>query len=1373
MAVTTLRALPRQRRERGLTPVETAVSVAALALIFGVLFVFFHKSSGPKGSPISPTGDTEAQVGLWLPTDMHGLDPESASIDVRPTTRATNCGGRLLGTRVLHLAWSETATARFTIDYVVSRSAGVDSLVRHACVDSTSSALVLGRDVDTGSAVVPGGALATRDGATVTLRVAVKAPDGKRSSFEVSGDERSDTTTTTTVTPRTTPRPTTTAARTIAATRTTGPTATSASAADCVIAPGGVQTSPASVGRTTSGALVPALTVRVQTKGPCRLLTANFTGVNGASPGVTAIVLAPVVPPSTPDAEEWAATVDPKSDAWATGAYRVTILNSGRAITDAPTGTFTVTRPCTVGSFAVSRPMVLVENGGLADAVGVTASNIDAMCGALSVSIRPVDGVAKAPVSALTLTGTSTRTASLVAGMTGWSTGVYRLTLLEGGEALKPEIAVNLAVGNGAACRVEAIRVTPTRVSQAAGDGPALPLAAAVTVSVTPASPSSCGSLTATIDGPSPGVRTLILKGDTATVAAGAQPWAVGTYAVALSSASPIVGPTTASFRVTGVCTVTGVSANPATVGTSRSRLASAVAFAVTTTGTCGKVAVVVGGTSPAVTGVALKANGANGANAWAGAIGTSSSKPWLAGSYPLTVSVDGVTKPGWPTAALTVTAGCAANLSMKPAVAAIVSSSGSGDGGALISGTALALSAAPTNGCGTLSAQITGPAPGVATVGLKGSPAVGAIGSDASQRWRPGTYTATLLADGKALGGVSARFTVRSGCAVSATSLLTPASASLVTGSASTRPLKSEVRVTVVKRGVCGRLTAVVQAVGSSPAPPVASVDLSSGAATLGAAGQLWGPGSYRVSVQENGTVVNGFPMTTWTVDAGCTVSAPVPSPASVDRATGPGAARPLKAPVAFAIGAKGSCGPLTVAIDGTPAPGVASLPVDNGAATIPATGTWSAGTYVTTLREAGAPVPGLAAGTLTVKPGCTVGVPTATPASGSLVAGPAGPRVLQDPIGLSVAASGSCGGLTVAIVGPSPGVASVELDASGNASLAKNTKAWGSGTFTLTLKEGGAAVAGLGAGSFAIDPGCAIGGPPAPSIASVERIAGVSGSRVLKAAVGFDVTAKGCKDLSIGFSSGTPLDGGLALSDVGAGLIPASSKWDPGAYTATLRQGGVAVAGIAPGQFTVSDGCTVLSPAIPNPLSVALVTGSAAARALKQPVGMSVGSSGACSLSVSIRGPGPTVELGLDASGLATIAADADVWTPGQYTLTLRDAGQDVAEAPLSALTVTSGCTVVLGAPTPAATVTAQGKLTASVVVPLTATGSCGAITLEASGVAPVGVASRAVTGTGVTYTNVEVWGIGTVTLRVSENGAMVAGVAPVTFTIARAAP
>ena len=71
----------------------------------------------------------------------------------------------------------------------------------------------------------------------------------------------------------------------------------------------------------------------------------------------------------------------------------------------------------------------------------------------------------------------------------------------------------------------------------------------------------------------------------------------------------------------------------------------------------------------------------------------------------------------------------------------------------------------------------------------------------------------------------------------------------------------------------------------------------------------------------------------------------------------------------------------------------------------------------------------------------------------------------------------------------------------------------------------------------------------------------------------------------------------------------------------------------------------------------------------------------------------------------------------------------------------------------------------------MPISALGSCGALTLEASGVAPVGVSSRALSPSGVVYTNVEVWGPGTVTLRVSEDGVVVPSLSPVTFTIGRA--
>ena len=481
---------PRRRRRRparsdvrdaGLAPVETAVVAAALALIFVGLFVFLNRGSGPKVDANAP-GDTEVQVALLLPTDIHSVDPSSAKVDVRPTTTASDCSGRLPGLRVLHLAWINADDGRFTIDYVVAHTAQDDRLVRHTCVNDTASSLVLGQDIDTASAAVPGGANAKQTGATVAMRVAVRSASGKRSNFTVEGTQRevesATTLTPTTLTPTAltsttgaTPISGATPAKRAATPSTKARGSTVVPSEQCTIATGAVTASPASVARSAAGALAADVTIHVRTKGPCHLLTANFAGKGAISPGSSAVVLAPVVPSSAPDVEDWAGMIDPQSTGWATGSYLVTILDSGRPIVDAPVATFAVTSPCTVDSFTISASIVLLDAGKLADAIDVVAVAVDPLCPALSVSVKAVGDAPTPPVVSLALTGTAIRRATLTTNTSGWSTGVYRLTLLEAGSPMKPDQAVNLAVGNGAVCQVDAITLTPTRVALASGDG--------------------------------------------------------------------------------------------------------------------------------------------------------------------------------------------------------------------------------------------------------------------------------------------------------------------------------------------------------------------------------------------------------------------------------------------------------------------------------------------------------------------------------------------------------------------------------------------------------------------------------------------------------------------------------------------------------------------------------------------------------------------------------------------------------------------------------------------------------------------------------------------------------------------------------------
>ena len=271
------------------------------------------------------------------------------------------------------------------------------------------------------------------------------------------------------------------------------------------------------------------------------------------------------------------------------------------------------------------------------------------------------------------------------------------------------------------------------------------------------------------------------------------------------------------------------------------------------------------------------------------------------------------------------------------------------------------------------------------------------------------------------------------------------------------------------------------------------------------------------------------------------------------------------------------------------------------------------------------------------------------------------------------------------------------------------------------------------------------------------------------------FDVGASGCAGLSIAITGTDPGDASVTLSNTGAGSVQSGSVWNPGSYKATLLEAGAPVAGVPPADLTVGDGCTVINPVVSTPSGVALATGPTGPRPLGQAVGFGVSVSGSCAtLGIGIFGPGPGVPaVPLDSNGQASIAPNAEVWGVGTFTATLTEGGSPVAGVAPAALTITSGCTVTLATPSPeSVALTAAGKLAASVSVAVASDGACGALSVEASGTGAVGVASRAVTAGAVTYAaNAEVWGSGVVTLRLVEDGTVIALVPSRTFTVTAA--
>lgn len=1066
------------RSESGFTLVELIMTVSILGILLGGISAILITSLKAQASD-SKTLDAavaEGQLAFWLPADMQSFGISAGDVNVTPTTGATWCGGSLPGTRVLHLAWTDAATARsYSADYSIAPIDGVNSLVRHACDNGTASTQVLARRLNASSTKVANGAAATLsvDGKTVTMRISVigvTGVNGGENIFQVSSLQRTSGNGATSggggSTPKTVPP------------------------IDCVIAGAGIGISPSTVALGSSGSLKAAVGITLETDGPCGELTANFVGNGGGSAGVPSLILKRVLPSTNPLYEQWAETLDTATTGWGADTFTVTFRNTDVAITGAPTGSLKVTAGCTIDSFAAT-PYSVGHNGAgkpgdagkLSDPVTLTVTGASAECQTMGLAITvAVNGGPVLVTNPLLLTGAATRTATLGSSAEKWDAGIYKFTVVNGtslgtATALNPEESVNVAIGFPSACQINDLNVAPDPANLQLGSGPR-PLAAPVVITASQTVPSTCTNLGATIAGAPAGVSPLSLTGSSpswsATIPASSRIWFAGSYKVKLTSSptTPIVGQTNRTFVVSAGCNVTAVTVTPASTkqnGSGGSKpLKTPVSITASTAGSCGALTAVIGGPSPGVATVTLAKSGAD----WTGQI-NAAAQSWGIGTYPVSIAENGAPNAAWPTGSFNVLAGCGATLAISPA-SATQDSGGAAGARSLKNPSALNFTASSVANCGTLSAQVTGPSPALGSLSLTtaGAAATGSITNNAAQLWGSGAYTATLNDDGAPITGVSAAFTVNAGCSITAASLLSPSSASLATGPGTSRRLKSNVTVAITKTGTCSALAADIVAVSPSPAPPVASVDLSSGSAVLGGS-QLWQAGAYTVTVKEAGVAVTGFPTATLVVSAGCQISNP--TSASDALRTGVVGNRPLKNGVTIGYSeVDPSCSALSAsiaAVSPAPTPGVTSRALSGGALTLAnAAESWGAGTYTITLTDGGTPVAGISS-SLVVNGGCTVSLGVPSPTSVALGSG----SRLASSVTVPATATGACGTVTLVASGVT-NVAGPRTVTSPSVVYAADSDVWSAGTVTLNLQEDGSAISGVTSSSFTITPACTL---------------------------------------------------------------------------------------------------------------------------------------------------------------------------------------------------------------------------------------------------------------------------------------------------------
>ena len=1160
---------------------------------------------------------------------------------------------------------------------------------------------------------------------------------------------------------------------------------------------------------------------------PCGALTAVITGQAGATVGLT-----PVTLNGTGDG-----TVNPAvGQNWSVGNYTVAIREAGNAISGWPNGSFAIQPGCTATALTALPGSVAQESSGgssrpLANSVALSATT-SGTC-TLSAEVR---SSSNAILQTITFSGNG---GIIGANATSYATGTYTVILRNNGVAFAPAVTAQFVVT--APCALTSVSVNPSTALQVAGSSSFRPLTGDVTVSVV--TTGTCANLglqlrqnnqfnnpviaNTAIRSGGPSNWTFILDADGPNGSGG---WDVSPdYWVYVVEGTTDLDNGSNSYpaqlRITQGCSLSNLSATDAVSGSTSLRQRSAANpsallnnLSLQSSTDCSNLTALI--TGPGVPAgfanpVTLNSNGD-------ATVAANASQLWTAGLYTVAWRQNGVTVPGITMPTFTVTQGC--SVTNLGAVGSPVNQAiGSGSTRALA--TDVTLNATGVSGSCSLSGVVRGPSGNTFVQNVTFSGNSGTITAFGPALYAPGSYTVTLLDSGVVNPSLtaSANFTVNASCSLSnltATDSVTGSTALKQRSSVNPGALRNNLSLSSTT--TCTNLSVLLSGPGV-PGGVTNPVNLdASGDATVAAnAGQLWTASAspYTATWRQNGVTIPGFTMPTFTVTQGCSVTGLNASPGSVAMVAG-SAPRGLASTVTLtATGVSGSCA-LTGVVTG---PGgstfVQNVNFSGNSGQILANGPsiYNPGTYTVTLLDNNAANPLITASTtFTVTQPCTL-LSIVTPNEQAQVAASSTGgdfRALYADFAVTVTTTGCANPLLVLDQGSAPTIANT---AARSGPVGPN-QTW---TFTLSrlgpngsggwdwspdyrtrVFENGTADLSGPTGAIVINRGCTVDNLTVSS--SVSNAGG--GAAPLLGSIAIDGSVSNCDsafdDLTARVTAGTgtmpvapvPYSVSLNESNGTGSIVPTvGQNWGLGTYTVTIYNNGVAIPGAPTGTFTVTQGCSVSSGPVLNPVSPSSfgrVTGNGSSRGLVSAIRFDVTAAGDCAGKLAIRARTGNTIGGTQVVTTGSMSnAGGNTWTVsipagtsfttgtsfagGNHTGRVVNGGVEQS-SPNVAFTISEGCTI--SSLTDSGSVTQAGFVDpgpASSNVTLTLTlgagaSGCGAFTATVSPSNPLSPSTLTFSPTGnpsvftsTVSTSVGAWNSTTFTAQLREGGVNVSGV------------
>ena len=869
---------------------------------------------------------------------------------------------------------------------------------------------------------------------------------------------------------------------------------------------------------------------------------------------------------------------------------------------------------CMFSNGSVTPSNVGMNGANLAQNVAVSVTSTGA-CSALVLGFDTGSGGQQTIALA---GGPTTWTATIGANAYSWTTGVKTLSVLGTSNSGSLLLAV------GSLCTFQGGNASPASVGLSGSN-----LASNVTISIT--TTGVCSLLGLSFD-TGTGLRSLALTGGpitwSAAITTSQYPWAAGSHPFTVTGTT---NGGTVPFTVLGPCTyVNGSSTpNPVTIGAGGT-IASAVDFAVTTTGACSGITLTVQtGTNNGSNQTAILAENPLGSSVWKGTVATNAFTSWTVGAAK-PVTVNGTTTAG-AGFTMDVQAGCAfATGVANPNPVTI------GNGGTLA--TALAFTVTSTGPCTALSLTIpTGSA--TQTVALTGGPSTWTanVAANAFSTWTVGAKTVAVT--GTTNGG-SFTLTVQNPPCTFVSGSTNPATVTLLAAAPSA--LASGFTVAVTTSGVCSPLTVTIPISSGNQNVALTEAVAASGnwSGSVGAADFAWTAGTKAVTVNgtANGGTFNLSVLGACTFVPGSGSATPDP----VLMATSGGT---LSGTLTLSVTTSGNCaGSITVTVPTGTAPTANNQTVvlSGGptawTATIPATAytTWTAGTKTATVNTT---VGGTFA--FAVQAPCVFTAGSASPNP----IGVAGNSGLLSDLAIAVTTTGTCSPLTVSVP-TGGGTASATLTeapaGSGNWTgtiLKQAFTTWKAGGKTMNVAGTANPAASVIAFTAQLVPCTMSSGSAAPSPVNLFSNGSLEQNPVFTA-----VTAGTCKNVTTSVATGTAT-ATVALIETTpgggtwTGSLPAATTWTVGTKSVAVLNNATAP---AVGMFNVvvqASACSYVSG------SVSLNGAKVAGGKLNKDITFTLTTSGTCTTP-----PGLTVQTGATAGvnvAVMMTANGANVWT------------------------------------------------------------------------------------------------------------------------------